>query len=157
MSFSVQDLAGTQPDQKATQPAAPASTPQSAPQAAATQPSQPSSGVFSVNDFATPQEQAQQNQPATLPPQQESMLSRMTRKAQEFVGSMIPQAAMPLMQANQKYLADPIHEFENKIVDMGGEVGRAPAEITTFFQNLPAYLPSAYGQKPSVEPIEDAA
>lgn len=145
MSFSIQDLSGEQP--KAQSQPAPASTQATPQQAAPANQSQPpADGTFRMDDLATPQEQAQQNQPAILPPQQEGMLSRIARKTQETVGKAIPQAAIPAMAANQKYLADPIHAFEQKMVEAGGEVGRAPAEVLTFFQNLPTYARNqAYG------------
>lgn len=137
MESLFQQAANQKQDQPAT-PATPASTP-AAPAGSMDQ-------MFQQAAQAAPQATAAAAAPATQASPKESWIDRLERKAYETVGKAIPQAAIPAMALNQKYLANPIHEADESIIEGAKDVGRAPAEITTFFQNLPRYaMNQAYG------------
>lgn len=78
-------------------------------------------------------------------------------RLESFIGGMVPQAAIPSLQFVKENVADPLNKFGEDVAAAGEEVGKAPAGALSFFKNPSAYLPSAYGQKPSVESPESAA
>lgn len=50
------------------------------------------------------------------------------------------------------------HAKAGQVLDeAGASLGRVPSEVLSGVQNAQAYLPSPYGQKPSIESVEDAA
>lgn len=48
-------------------------------------------------------------------------------------------------------------KINNTLEEAGAELGRKPAELLSGIKNFQAYMPSPYGQKPSMESMEDTA
>ena len=118
MSFSISDLGGNPAPQNTPAPASSTTPP-------AIAPSNP--GSFSMSDLgsAPPPTVATANPPTP----QKSAWQHFKDSALETVGSMVPQAAIPFMAADKKYIADAADQSEAYLAKKGGQAGLLPAEF----------------------------
>lgn len=114
----------------------------------------PASGGSLLDQVSAEQPQTAQS---SNTPQAEGTIDRWKREAQEMIGKIVPQSAIPALEYGQEHLSQPLENVENSIIKGGERAGHMPAEALTFFQNPKAFMATPYGPRPSSESVEDAA